>query len=224
MEHSDGRVQENYYDAEGLRHEVRENGKLLQFVYHDGELLQEEGGDNSQTSYHQGQGIEAFRRDGKNYYYHRDEQSSTAFITDQAGKILNCYRYDAFGNEPETTEQLPNRIRYTGQQYDSLTEQYYLRARYYNPVAGRFMQEDVYQGDGLNLYAYCDNNPVTYYDPSGYSEKPSNGMNSYKQPQIGGDGSEGGTYSKNNRLALGLSDYLDNFADPVNWKEGLLQI
>lgn len=30
------------------------------------------------------------------------------------------------------------------------------------------MQEDVYRGDGLNLYAYCANNPVMYYDPSGY--------------------------------------------------------
>ena len=30
------------------------------------------------------------------------------------------------------------------------------------------MQEDVYQGNGLNLYAYCHNNPVVYYDPSGY--------------------------------------------------------
>jgi len=46
--------------------------------------------------------------------------------------------------------------------------QYYLRARYYNPVIGRFTQEDVYRGDGLNLYTYCKNNPVTYYDPSGF--------------------------------------------------------
>lgn len=37
-----------------------------------------------------------------------------------------------------------------------------------NPVLWRFMQGDVYQGDGLNLYAYCGNNPVVYYDPTGY--------------------------------------------------------
>jgi len=43
-----------------------------------------------------------------------------------------------------------------------------LRARYYNPKIGRFLQEDVYRGDGLNLYAYCQNNPVMYCDPSGY--------------------------------------------------------
>lgn len=49
-----------------------------------------------------------------------------------------------------------------------MTGQYYLRARYYNPVIGRFTQEDTYRGDGLNLYAYCANNPVMYYDPSGH--------------------------------------------------------
>ena len=58
---------------------------------------------------------------------------------------------------------------YTGQQYDQEMGQYYLRARYYNPTVGRFLQEDPYHGDGLNLYAYCANNPVTYYDPSGYA-------------------------------------------------------
>ena len=85
----------------------------------------------------------------------------------------NSYQYDAFGMSLGTTEKLNNRIRYTGQQYDDVTGQYYLRARYYNPVAGRFMQEDVYQGDGLNLYAYCGNNPVVYDDPSGYKVQES---------------------------------------------------
>ena len=172
-----GSVQENRYDAEGLRFELLENGRRTSFVYHDGELLQEEGREEQGTSYHLGAGMEAFRRGQELSYYHRDEQLSTVFVTDGQGEIRNSYQYDAFGIPLETTEQLNNRIRYTGQQYDELTEQYYLRARYYNPVAGRFMQEDVYQGDGLNLYAYCGNNPVVYYDPSGWSNQQ-NGLNS----------------------------------------------
>ena len=171
VETETGNVQENRYDAEGLRFELLENGRRTSFVYHDGELLQEEGREEQGTSYHLGAGMEAFRRGQELSYYHRDEQLSTTFITGGHGDVLNSYQYDAFGIPLETTEQLNNRIRYTGQQYDELTEQYYLRARYYNPVAGRFMQEDVYQGDGLNLYAYCGNNPVVYDDPSGYKRK-----------------------------------------------------
>ena len=171
VETETGNVQENRYDAEGLRFELLENGRRTSFVYHDGELLQEEGREEQGTSYHLGAGMEAFRRGQELSYYHRDEQLSTTFITGGHGDVQNSYQYDAFGIPLETTEQLNNRIRYTGQQYDELTEQYYLRARYYNPVAGRFMQEDVYQGDGLNLYAYCGNNPVVYDDPSGYERK-----------------------------------------------------
>ena len=177
VETENGNVQENRYDAEGLRFELLENGRRTSFVYHDGELLQEEGREEQGTSYHLGAGMEAFRRGQELSYYHRDEQLSTTFITGRHGDVLNSYQYDAFGVPLETTEQLNNRIRYTGQQYDDVTGQYYLRARYYNPVAGRFMQEDVYQGDGLNLYAYCGNNPVVYYDPSGWSNQQ-NGLNS----------------------------------------------
>ena len=67
-------------------------------------------------------------------------------MTDRRGEIQAHYQYDAFGVELEREEQEENQLRYTGRQYDTVTEQYYLRARYYNPVVGRFMQEDVYQG------------------------------------------------------------------------------
>ena len=59
------------------------------------------------------------------------------------------------------------------------TGQHYLRARFYNPVIGRFLREDVYRGDGLNLYAYCANNLVMYYDPSGYMGLCPKGKNAY---------------------------------------------
>ena len=84
------------------------------------------------------------------------------YITGRQKQVENVYAYDAFGNLRGQAGELLNRILYTGQQYDQEMGQYYLRARYYNPVVGRFTQEDVYRGDGLNLYAYCANNPVTY--------------------------------------------------------------
>ncbi|OOO00703.1 MAG: hypothetical protein ATN35_06040 [Epulopiscium sp. Nele67-Bin004] len=86
----------------------------------------------------------------------------------QGTDILNQYEYDAWGEVVSQTETVPNRFKFNGQQLDPITQQYYLRARYYNPVIARFTQEDTYRGDGLNLYAYCANNPVMYVDPTGY--------------------------------------------------------
>ena len=103
----------------------------------------------------------------------QDEAGSTLFLLDKDHKIQKTYHYDAFGiilKETGSDGELSNRLTYTGQIIDGATGQYYLRARFYHPEIGRFMQEDVYRGDGLNLYAYCANNPVMYYDPSGYTQ------------------------------------------------------
>ena len=91
--------------------------------------------------------------------------SCTHIVDDR--KILNQYEYDVWGNVVSQKETIKNRFKFNGQQLDPITQQYYLRARFYNPVIGRFTQEDTYRGDGLNLYAYCANNPVYYVDPSG---------------------------------------------------------
>ena len=225
VETENGSVQENRYDVESLRFELLENGRRTSFVYHNGELLHEEGGEGNRTSYHLGAGIDALQRGQDLSYYHRNEQISTAFITNTEGEIQNSYLYDAFGATLEANEQFQNRIRYTGQQYDDLTGQYYLRARYYNPVLGRFMQEDVYQGDGLNLYAYCGNNPVVYSDQSGYAKTPQqSGDGCPPNGNIGGDennldnddklsdryvDSEGNQYDK-------VSDYLPGDVQTVD--------
>ncbi len=57
-------------------------------------------------------------------------------------------------------------FRYCGEYYDKETDSIYLRARYYNPVLG----EDPAK-DGLNCYAYCNNNPVMFVDPTGETLK-----------------------------------------------------
>ena len=66
-----------------------------------------------------------------------------------------------------------NPFRYRGYYYDTETGLYYLQSRYYNPQWGRFLNADglVSTGQGLlgyNMYAYCNNNPVMYVDPTGF--------------------------------------------------------
>ncbi|HEU0291248.1 MAG TPA: RHS repeat-associated core domain-containing protein [Anaerolineales bacterium] len=66
-----------------------------------------------------------------------------------------------------------NSYLYTGQQFDSLTGLYSLRARYYNPALGRFLSQDTYPVNfsnpvELNRYVYTANNPIHGMDPSGH--------------------------------------------------------
>ena len=112
-------------------------------------------------------------------YYLNDEQGSVRYLTGSDGSIRNHYRYSAFGETITAEETVPNRLRYNGQMADGLTGLYYLRARYYNASLGRFTQEDVIYNDGLNLYAYCNSNPVMYSDPSGFAKQC--------DPKVGGE-------------------------------------
>ena len=184
---ADGSFQKNHYDAEGLRAEMEENGQLVKFLYNENrEAVAEEESDGNVIRYIRRLGLISSDSEKAKTYYHyvSDEQGSITHVIngeekesgelpqeDVQSRVLNHYEYDAFGNTIRCEEQVHNRFRYTGEQYDPLTGQYYLRARYYNPVSARFTQEDTYYGDGLNLYAYCKNNPVVYYDPSGYKDK-----------------------------------------------------
>ncbi len=70
-----------------------------------------------------------------------------------------------------------NPFRYRGYIYEEISGLYYLKSRFYNPVTGRFISPDdtkYLQPDvinGLNLFAYCSNNPIMRFDPNGNSWK-----------------------------------------------------
>jgi len=101
---------------------------------------------------------------------------STTAIVDQSGNVVQTYRYDSFGNIISQTGSLNQPYTYTGREYDSETGLFYYRARYYAPKIGRFLQEDPIWN--TNLYGYCFNNPVNYFDPLGlyweYSQSSGN--------------------------------------------------
>ncbi|MGN6715678.1 RHS repeat-associated core domain-containing protein, partial [Anaerocolumna jejuensis] len=167
VETFDGAIQINRYDVEGLRHEMEENGNLVQFIFRGTEVAAEESKGEIKRYIRSDVLLASDAESARTYYhYASDELGSITHVT-EGEEVLNRYEYDAWGNVTESQEKVENRFQFNGQQFDSISQQYYLRARYYNPVIGRFTQEDTYRGDGLNLYAYCTNNPVYYVDPSG---------------------------------------------------------
>ena len=197
---ADGSFQKNHYDAEGLRAEMEENGQLVKFLYNENrEAVAEEESDGNVIRYIRRLGLISSDSEKAKTYYHyvSDEQGSITHVIngkekesgelpqeDVQSRVLNHYEYDAFGNTIRCEEQVHNRFRYTGEQYDPLTGQYYLRARYYNPVIARFTQEDTYYGDGLNLYTYCRNNPILNHDPTGHGTKENSPYSRKEQQYI----------------------------------------
>ncbi|MGE5396209.1 MAG: RHS repeat-associated core domain-containing protein [Chitinophagales bacterium] len=110
---------------------------------------------------------------GMIYYYVYNGHGDVVQIVDETGAEINKYEYDEWGNITNQEEGIFNEFKYAGEIYDSETGLYYLRARYYDPVTGRFISKDSMEGDvsnplSLNLYTYCANNPMIYVDPDGH--------------------------------------------------------
>ncbi len=105
-------------------------------------------------------------------FYQYDGRGTVRMLTNSAGQVTDTYEYDAFGNLLDQTGTTPNVYLYRGEQWDPDLSLYYLRARYYNPVTGRFMTQDPYGGEihnpaSLHRYRYASGNPVNFIDPSG---------------------------------------------------------
>jgi RHS repeat-associated protein len=104
-------------------------------------------------------------------YYHGDHLDSTRVVTDAAGFVLERIAYKPYGDgdSPPTNG---TRYRYTSKERDAETGLYFYGARYYDPRLGRFISPDPPQmrpgePSSLNRYAYVNNNPVRFNDPSG---------------------------------------------------------
>jgi RHS repeat-associated protein len=101
------------------------------------------------------------------YYYHYDGLGSVIALSNSTGRPTESYAYDTYG-QANTTSTLGNPYLFTGRQFDPETGLYHYRARFCSPVVGRFLQPDpLAYLDGLNLYAYCFNDPVNWIDPFG---------------------------------------------------------
>ena len=144
--------------------------------------METDGSGATQASYVVSQGeVLAQTRGGATSYALLDGQGSVRALTNSSGGITDSYSYDAFGNPLTSQGTTINPYRYTGQQFDSLTGLYDLRARYYDPASGRFTSRDTASIDfsnpvELNRYSYVQDNPINLDDPSGHQSTTEEGL------------------------------------------------
>ena len=110
------------------------------------------------------------------YTYRKNLFGDIVAIYQDATKVAE-YAYDAWGKCTIVTDTnnvaANNPFRYRSYYWDNDLQLYYLMSRYYDPQIGRFINADSLEYidpetlGGLNLYAYCGNNPVMGIDPEG---------------------------------------------------------
>ena len=172
------------YDASGIRRTKQvpsgDNAGTTAYVYNGSNLVyeKEELSNVTHNKYflYNNQGIIGFVYDGVTYMFRKNLFGDVIAIYRGNTKMAE-YVYDVFGNCTIILDSngvgTANPFRYRGYYWDSDLQLYYLMSRYYDPQVGRFINADSLEYldpetiGGLNLYAYCGNNPVMFTDPFG---------------------------------------------------------
>ena len=160
------------YAPSGLRLTKTVDNEQIYYI-NDGDNVIAELYDDEVTAYYlRGLNLYGSFIGNDEYFYLYNAHGDVVNLTDTSGYIEHTYRYDAFGNEREPESSDNNPFRYCGEYYDGETGSYYLRARYYDPVVGRFSQEDPHWNVKNRIYG----DKLVPFDkivhPSGYRCTP----------------------------------------------------
>jgi len=112
----------------------------------------------------------------KYYYYTSDQINSTRIITDGTGTVVYSALFDPYGGmQKQWVNTYSPSLKFSGKERESGSEMDYFAARYYDHLRYRFISADplinkdeAFANPQLwNLYSYCRNNPITFFDPDG---------------------------------------------------------
>ncbi|MDE2154877.1 MAG: hypothetical protein KGJ32_03135 [Xanthomonadaceae bacterium] len=109
-------------------------------------------------------------------YSYTDPQGTPLVRADAQGTVTSTFDYTSYGTVALGPQ--PDGTGYTGHVNDPDTGLVYMQARYYDPVAGRFLSVDPLAPSAggvfdFNRYAYANNNPIVNIDPDGRQYAPS---------------------------------------------------
>lgn len=167
------------YDPNNLRYSKTVNGVETLYYWDDDVLLGERTGDNFIQYIYDANGIAGMRCNDTYYYFEKNLFGDVLRVYSVYGSVVAEFKYDSYGNIISSSGSMADKVkfRYRGYYYDDETGFYYLQSRYYDPSLCRFISADQYELVGMlsqtlgqiNLYAYCNNNPIMYTDESGES-------------------------------------------------------
>ena len=166
------------YDALGRRIEKDVDGAITRYVYDGEDILLEFDGTNTQIArYTHGFGIDEpliMARGGQSLFYQTDGLGSIIDLTDINGAVVQSYVYNSFGNIEQQVGNVVNPYTYTGREIDTESGLYFYRARYYDSITGRFINEDPigFAAGDNNFYRYVQGNPINWVDPWGLKKYP----------------------------------------------------
>lgn len=177
-------TQINRYNGSGQRIEKKEGTNTTNYYYDGTKVLYTDNENDEVTSFNMiglnGNIISTERKEGelsKYYSYIVDIRGSTTNLVGEDGTSKVSYEYDDYGDtvihNKDENDPIFNEVCYTGGIYDETTGLYNLNARYYDTESNSFLSQDTYRGERnnpntLNLYSYCEGDPITYIDPSGH--------------------------------------------------------
>ena len=162
------------YDSFGRRIEKSSPAATSVFAYDDDNLTEEVNSSGTVVArYSQEESIDeplAMLRSSATSFYNADGLGSVTTLASATGALTQTYTLDSFGKQTGTSGSVINPFQYTGRESDPETGLYYYRARYYDPLIGRFISEDPSGfGDGIDFYRYVHNSPIDNKDPTGFT-------------------------------------------------------